>query len=415
MTAPTRRAGLLLHRDFRLLWIGQSVSDLGTAVSTIVIPLVAVVYLHANSFEVGALSALEWLPWLLIGLPAGVWVDRSNRRQLMIWCDVVRALGLGSVPIAAALDALSIGQLFAAAFVVGLATVLFQVAYQSYLPALVERDELAEGNAKLQGSQAVAQVAGPGLGGLLAQVLRAPFALLVDTVSYLVSVIALLAIRAGADEPAPDPHRNLRREIAEGARYVRSDPLLRVLTIAPAIANLFFVGYEAIVVVFLVRTVHLRSSTVGLLLSLVGLGGVLGAVLARPVARRIGTARALLYGIVLGSPFGLLIPLTTRGAGVAFLVVGNVLVLTGVLIYNVNVGAFRQGYCPPRMLGRVVATMRFVLFGTMPIGALPAGVLAELLGNRAALWVLVVGNLLPALVLLASPLRGLRDLPTQPA
>jgi fucose permease len=178
-----RRGGLVHHRDFRLLWAGQSVSDIGTAVSTVVLPLIAVVYLHASAFQVGALAAAEWVPWLLIGLPAGVWVDRSRCRPLMIGCDVLRAALIASVPVAAAFDRLGMAQLFVVAALTGLATVVFQVAYLSYVPALLDRDDLAEGNAKLQGSGAVAQVVGPGVGGLLVQAFRAPFALVVDAAS----------------------------------------------------------------------------------------------------------------------------------------------------------------------------------------------------------------------------------------
>jgi MFS family permease len=409
-----RRGGLLLHPDFRRLWVGQSVSDVGTSVSYVVVPLVAVVYLHATAFEVGVLSALEWLPWLLIGLPAGVWVDRSRSRPLLIWCDVVRLALIGSLPLAAAFDALTIGQLFGVALGTGLATVLFQVAYQSYLPALIARTDLAEGNAKLQGSQAVANVIGPGIGGLLVQLFRAPFALIADAASYLVSVLALLRIEAREPEPVALEQRSVRTEIAEGARYVRADPLLRVLTISPAIGNCFFIGYEAIVVVFLVRSVHVEAGTVGVLLALVGFGAVIGAAIARPVSRRIGTSRALWVGMAVTSPFSLLIPLTSRGWGLAFFVVGNVVLLIGVLIYNVTVSAFRQAYVPSQLLGRVVATMRFVLFGTMPLGALLGGTLASLLGARTAVWLLIIGNLIPIFVLYFSPLRTMRDLPDGP-
>ncbi len=413
MTA-TRRS-LVGHRDFRLIWAGQGVSDIGTAVSVVVIPLVAVVYLEASPIEVGVLSAVEWLPWLLIGLPAGVWVDRSRRLRLMVMCDLVRAALLASVPLAAAFGALTIGQLFAAAFGTGLATVLFQVAYQSYLPVLLERDDLAEGNAKLQGTQAVASIIGPGLGGLLAQLLRAPFALLADAASYLVSLLALVRIKAREDDPAPSGNRSVRVEIAEGTRYVWHDPLLRVMTIGPAIGNLFFIGYEAIVVVFLVRTVHVTASTVGVLMAAGGVGGVLGAAVARPLGRRIGTARTMWFAMLLTSPFGLLIPLTSRGPGLILFVLGNMIVLAGILVYNVTILTFRQNYCPPRMLGRVVATMRFVLFGTMPLGSLLAGALAQTLGNRTALWLVLLGNIVPVFVFGASPVRRIRDLPERPA
>lgn len=404
------RGGLWRHRDFRLLWAGQSVSDLGTAISAVVLPLVAVVYLQASAFEVGALAAIEWLPWLLIGLPAGVWVDRSRHRPLMLWCDVIRALAIGSVPAAAAFGRLYLAHLYLAALVTGMATVIFQVAYQAYLPTLIRTAELAEGNAKLQGSQTVMHVGGAGLGGLLVQVFRAPFALVADAASYALSALSLWAIRAR--EPRPEPvERNLRREIAEGVRYVRGDPLLRVLTVAPALANFFFTGFAGIEVLFLVRSVHLQPASVGLLLGVVGLGAVLGAIVARPIGRRIGTSRAVWLVSLLTAPCGLLIPLTTQGAGLVFFIAGTVLIYVGVLVYNVTISAFRQAYCPPQLLGRVVASMRFVLFGASPLGALFGGALATWVGLREAVWVLLAGNVTPALVLALSPLRRMRDLP----
>lgn len=398
------------HRDFRYLWAGEAVSDLGSAVSGVVLPLVAVVYLHTGAFAVGALAAAEWAPWLLIGLPAGVWVDRSRRRLLMLWCDVVRVIAIGSVPLAAGLGALTLGQLFAVALITGLATVIFQVAYQAYLPVLVDGTELAEANAKTQGTRAVAEVLGPGLAGLLVHLFRAPFALIADAASYLVSAVALVSIRS--QEPRSEPaERNLRREIAEGARYVRADPLLRVMTIAPALANFFFTGFAAIEVLFLVRGVHLAPGTVGLIIGVVGLGSVLGAAIARPIGRAIGTARATWLSTAVTAPFGVLIAATTRGAGLAFFVIGAVLLYTGILIYNVTIGSFRQAYCPPQILGRVVASMRFVLFGVVPLGALVGGALASALGPRTAVLILLIGNVIPGLVLAASPLRTMRDLP----
>jgi MFS family permease len=412
--AERPRGRLLRHRDFVKLWVGQTVSDLGTAVTGVVLPLVAVVYLEATPFEVGALAAIEWLPWLLIGLPAGVWVDRSRRRPLMLWCDIVRAAAIGSVPLVAAVGTLYLAQLYVAAVVTGVATVLFQVAYQAYLPTLIETEDLAEGNAKLQGSQTVMQVGGAGLGGLLVQLFRGPFALVADAASYVVSTLSLWLItdREPPREPVP---RNLRAEIAEGARYVRADPVLRVMTIAPAIGNFFFTGFSGIEVLFLVRSVHLEPGYVGLLVGVVGLGAVLGAVLARPVGRRFGTSRAVWAVSLVTSPFGLLIGLTTRGPGIVFFVVGNVALFIGILIYNVTIGAFRQAYCPPTILGRVVASMRFVLFGTIPLGALFGGALASAIGVREAVWVLLAGNVTSALVLALSPLRTMRDLPTAPA
>lgn len=410
MSLPGR---LWRNRNFLLLWGGQTVSDIGSAISLVVLPLIAVLYLHAGGFAVGALAAAEWVPWLLIGLPAGVWVDRGRRRLLMLGCDLVRAGLLASIPVAAALGELHLAQLFAVAFGVGLANVVFQIAYQAFPPVIVPMEDLPEANAKLLGSGSVAQLVGPGIGGLLVQAVRAPYALVADAASYVASLMSLLLIRAPEEKPAaPDGQReSIRAAITAGTRFVWHDPLLRTMTIAPAVANLFVNGYSAISVLFLVRAVHLSPSSVGLLVGLVSLGSVLGAVIARPVGRRIGTATAMWLPSALTTPVSVIIAFTTRGAGLVFFVVGNVVLLAGILIYNVTITAFRQAYCPPEMLGRVVASMRFVLFGTIPIGALSAGALADAIGARDAVAVLLLGNLLSCVVLYLSPLRKMRDLP----
>jgi MFS family permease len=409
------RGRLWTHRDFMRLWAGQTVSEVGTAISVVVLPLIAIVYLHAGAFAVGALSAAEWVPWLLIGLPAGVWVDRSRRRVLMLGCDLLRAALLASIPVAAAMDALRMGQLFAVAFGVGLANVVFQVAYQAYPPVIVATADLPEANAKLLGSASVAQLVGPGVGGLLVQVVRAPYAVIADAVSYLVSLVSLLLIRTPETKPVPTEHESVRASIATGARFVRHDPLLRTMTVSPAVANFFFTGYQAIVVLFLVRTVHLAPASVGLVVGLSSLGSLLGAVIARPVGRRIGTARAMWLSSAVTTPVSLLVALTTRGAGLVYFVIGNVALLAGVLVYNVTITAFRQAYCPPELLGRVVATMRFVLFGTIPLGALAGGALAGAIGPRTAVVVMMAGGLISSAILYASPLRHMRDLPASPA
>jgi MFS family permease len=399
------------NRDFTLFWVGQTVGDLGTAVSTVVLPLIAVSTLQASAFAVGALGAAAWLPWLLVGLPAGAWVDRLPYRPVMVGCDLLRVLLIGSVPLTAALGTLSLAQLYVVAFGTGVATVFFQVAYQAYLPTLVPRDDLAEGNAKLQGSQSVATVGGPGLGGLLGQLMRAPYALAVDAVSYLVSAVSLLAIRTREAPRRRTAREPLVREIVAGARYVQADPLLRVLTIAPAAGNPFFAGVEALAVLFLVRTVGVQPGVVGLLFAAGSLGTVVGAMLARRIARAVGTARALWLSVVATSPAALLVPLTDDGVRLACFVVGIFVVSAGVLVYNVTIVAWRQAYVPADLIGRVVATMRFLLFGTIPLGGLLGGALAGWIGVRPAMWVLVVGNLVMPLLLVASPLRRMRDMP----
>jgi predicted MFS family arabinose efflux permease len=279
---------------------------------------------------------------------------------------------------------------------------------------VVARADLPEANAKLLGSASLAQFVGPGIGGALVQAVRAPFALIADAASYLVSLAALLLIRT--PEPRTEKHDRppVRAAIAEGARFVRHDPLLRTMTIAPAVSNFCFTGFEAIVVLFLVRSVHLPPAAVGLLLGLVSVGSVVGALVARPVGRRIGTARTVWVSSVATAPLALLMAATTRGPGLVLFVVGHVGLLIGILVYNVTISAFRQAYCPPEMLGRVIASMRFLVFGTIPLGALTAGALAGTIGIRPAVLVMLVGNLASSALLYASPLRRMRDLPDHP-
>ena len=401
-------------RDFLRLWVGEGVSDFGTAVGGVVIPLVAVVSLNASVFEVGVLSSVQWLPWLLIGLPAGAWVDRVRCRHLMIACDVVRAAALVSVPVAAALGSLTLRQLYAVGLVTGTATVFFQVAYQSYLPTVVDRLDLPAANARLQGTQSAAAVAGPGVGGVIVQLVQAPFALCVDAASYGVSAVALLLVRARERPREAPAHRHLVREIRDGLRFVAADPLLRTLTVAPALSNLLTTGATTLYVYFLVRDVHAGPRTVGFVVGLTALGSVLGAVVARPVSRRIGTSRAIWLVNLIAAPVALLIPLTSGGLGLGFYVLGNVVLFGSTLIYNITAASFRQTYCPPEILGRATASMRFLSYGVIPIGKLTGGALAAALGSRNALWLLLAANILPALLLAASPLRGIRDLPDEP-
>ncbi|MBO0840611.1 MAG: MFS transporter, partial [Sciscionella sp.] len=254
--------GLLRQRDFRLLWVGETTSKLGSAVTMVALPLVAVISLHANTFTVSALEAAAWLPWLLIGLPAGAWVDRLPRRAVMITCDVLSAVLFASVPIAAWLGWLSIGQLLAVALLTGVCTVFFQTSYQVYLPTVVRESELTEANAKLLGSESAGQVVGPGLGGLLAQLFGAVFGLLVDALSFVVSAFCLLRIRASEALPAKEKRAPLHREIGEGLRFVFHDPYLRTLVIYAGASNLVSNGFMAVMVPFLVRDIGLAPGLV---------------------------------------------------------------------------------------------------------------------------------------------------------
>jgi MFS family permease len=427
-----RFGGLLRQRSFRLLWIGETVSQLGNAMAVVGVPLVAVIVLHASTFVVGVLTAAGWLPWLLIGLPAGAWVDRLPARRVMIGCDVISAALYASVPVAAWTGVLNTGLVIAVQLLGGAASVLFMTAYQVYLPSLVRPEDLIEGNTKMQGSASAAAFAGPSLAGLAAQLVGVAAAVLCNAVSFVVSAVCLLGARPPR-RPAPVPtarraglrrtraegaalgRAGLRREIADGLLLVLRDPFLRQLSVFWAVANLALTGYAALLVLFLVRVVGLTPGAVGLLAAIPGVGGILGALLTGRITARFGTARALVLSTLCAVPFGLLIPLTGPGPRLAFYVAGSLLAYTGIAVGNIIIAAFRQSYSPPGMCGRVTATMRFLIFGTSPLGALLGGSLGTWLGVRDALWLLLGAAALSGTLLLTRALTASRDLPTQPA
>ncbi len=409
-----RPGGLLRHRDFRLLWIGETTSSLGSSVTSVALPLVAITALHAGVVAISLLSAAAWLPWLLIGLPAGAWIDRLPRRPVMLVSDAASLLLFVSVPVAAWCGVLTIAQLLTVALLSGTAKVFFSTAYRAYLPAIVAPDDLVEGNAKLQGSESAAQIAGPGLAGLLAQAFGAAAGLLADAGSFLVSALCLRSIHT-VERRRERTRRRLRDEVGEGLRFVTHDRYLRFYVAFGGAANLALTGYQTILVVFLVRTVGLSSAAVGLLVAVGSIGGVIGAMIAPGFARAVGSARALLFCKVGVAPFGLLIPLTDKGIRLGFFVVGSCVVVAGVVGGNVISAGFMQRYCPAEIFGRVVTSMQVVNFGTIPLGALLAGLLAGALGARATLWAMLALFMLAGSILLASPFRHHRELPTRPA
>ncbi|MFC0030332.1 MFS transporter [Micromonospora chaiyaphumensis] len=425
MTAPARtaapapvpppRAGLLRHRDFRLLWAGQTVSAVGSNVTAVALPLVAVAVLDATTFQVAVLTAAAWLPWLLAGLPAGAWVDRIRRRPVMIAADLASAALFASVPVAAVLDLLTVGQLLVVALGAGLARVFFETADQVYLPTLLRPEQVPEGNAKLHATQTASYLVGPGLAGLIAQLAGAVTAVLLDAVSFLVSALCLSRIRAVEPRPERPASSALRREVADGLRFVIRDPYLRVLTVFGAASNIGLSGYQAVLVVFLVRSAGLPAGLVGLLIGLASVGGLLGAALATGLARRLGSARALLVAAALTGPPALLIPLAGPGGRVAWLVLGGALVSLGVAVGNVVKASFRQTYTPHALLGRVTVSMQLLNYGTIPLAALLAGALGAAWGPAGAITVMTAWLALTPLILLVGPLRRRRDLPAAPA
>src|SRR3569833_1484806 len=291
--ATTERS-LLRHRDFRHLWAAETVSQVGTQVTLLALPFVAVTVLAATPLLIGFLTSLETAAFLLIGLPAGAWVDRWRRKRVLVTADLVRAAVLASLPVAYLLDALTLGQLFVVAAVTGTATVFFDVAYQSYLPALVDRDQLVDGNGKLEASRAVAQGAGPGLTGVLLRLVGAPVLIAVDAVSFLLSALFLSGIRRADTVPDRAARRPLRTEIAEGLGCVVHHPLLRRIVACTGTGNLFGSITSTLLVLFALRELGLSESTLGLALAAGAVGGLLGAATAARFARWVGVGRAFL-------------------------------------------------------------------------------------------------------------------------
>jgi len=415
LVARRLRGKLIGQSGFRRLWFGQTVSEFGSQVTTLALPLTAVLVLHASTFQVGLLTTAGYAAFLLIGLPAGVWVDRVRRKPVMVASDVTRMLVLASIPVAYWLGALTLAQLYLVTFIHGVAAVFFDVAYLSLVPGLVGRQHVAEANAKLQGSVSVAQVSGPSAAGFLIGLLTAPVAFLADAASFAVSVLTLLIIRDREPAPGRAQRRSLRAEMAEGLRFVVTHPILRMIAGCTATANLFGSATLAISVVFLVRQVHLGAATIGALTSLGAIGGVAGALSCGVLRRWIGSARLIWLSLAVTSPFGLLIPVTFPGAGLACYAVGLFALSFGGVVYNVHQASFRQLLCPHRLLGRMNATIRFLVWGTIPLGGLLGGALGSWLGNRAALWACAIGACLAPIWVLASPLRRMRDTEPVPA
>jgi len=418
--APRERPpGLWRHRDFLLLWSGQAVSELGSAVTLLAVPLIAVVLLHASTFSVGLLATASTLPFLIIALPAGLVVDRLAKRPMLIACDASRLVVIGSVPVAAAAGVLTMAQLFVVALVAGILTVFFDVAYQSYLPALIRADQLADGNGKLSVTQSFAQVAGPGLGGALFGLLRAG-ALTVDAISYGVSTVSLLLIRtrepaverpaAGAGGERP----KLRTEIFAGLSFVLRHPVLRKIAACTGTANLFGNITFALEIIFLVRVLHVRPEYTGLLVAAGSVGGIVAGLASGTLTRWIGSARIIWVSMLGFGALGLLLPLAAQGWRLSLYAVGLLGFSFSAVLYNVAQVSYRQAICPPELLGRMNAAVRWIVWGTLPLGSLAGGVLGTLIGVRPALWVGMIGSWAAGFWVLFSPLRRMRDVPTGP-
>lgn len=411
--AVPARASLARHRDFRALWTGDALGQLGAQLALLGVPVLAVDRLHATAWQMGALTAAETAAFLLVGLPAGAWVDRLRKRRVLIGADLVRAAALAVVVACAATGTLSMPVLYTAALVMGGATVFFDVAHQSYVPGLVGVDRVVEGNAKLQATASVAQVAGPALGGQLLRVVSSTALVGLNAVTYLASVVLVARIRAVEDLPPRDARRPIRHEVREGMAFVVRQPLLVRMVACTSLGNLGWSLVGALQTLYVLRVLGLPPAVLGTALSAASVGGVLGALCGERAARLVGEARLVPVSAVVMVVPTVLVPLAgdlpwppvvslAAGLGVSFF---------GVVVYNVATVSFRQRLCPPRLLGRMNASVRFLVWGSMPLGGLLGGWLGTALGVVPAIWVGVAVTLAAALPVLASPLLTTTALP----
>jgi MFS family permease len=405
----------LRQRDFRLLLVGQTTSQFGAQISGVAIPLLAVLTLHASPLQLGLVTASGTLAFALIGLPAGAWVDTRARRPLLVASDLCRTLLLASIPVAALLHVLTIAQLIVVSLLAGFARVFFDVAYQSYIPSVVGPGGLLAGNSAMETVRATGQVVGPGLGGWFVAVAGAANVVLIQAVTYAVSAVSLLAIRSHETAPpGPADRPRLRAQIAEGLRFVTRNPVLRAVAITSSAGNFAFAIASAVSFVFMVRTLRLSPAAIGVVLALGSLTVIAGAAVTPRLARRVGSARIIWWSLAVTGPIGLIGPLARPGWSVALLVVSIAAGELGQIVYAITNVSLRQRLCPPHILGRVGATMRFLMMGLFPLGALVGGVVGEFAGLRAALW--LSGGLIAASALpVHRALRHVRDVEDLPA
>lgn len=395
MTTTATAAGPLAARDFRCWWAAVTVSSFGTAVSSIAIPLVAVLSLHASTFQVGLLGAAGTVAWLAIGLHAGVWVEQMRRRAVLIVCDLLRAGLLLSIPVASFAGVLTLAQLVVVALGMGLVTVIYGVARQAYVPFLVGREQLVAANGRIESTGSAASAAGQLLGGIIVTTVGAAAAVLIDVASYISAVVLMTPIRAREPAPAqPDRDSGTWQRLMEGLRFVLEDPMIRLLALTAAIVNFADAALTALMVPYLVHELHAGAAVVGVVMAIAQGGAVLGAAVTDRLVRAAGPVRAL-FGTVLSLPLCiLLVPLPFRGpVAIATVVVGLSAAAGVATVAGIIIRSYRQAVVPSGLLARVSGSIRFLTWGVMPLGALAGGALGSAVGDRPALW-LVCGMFL---------------------
>jgi MFS family permease len=409
--AQGSRSRLWRHRDFLLLWGGQTVSRIGDQFTGLAVPYIAVWLLGAGPVETGILGAASTFPFLIFGLLVGVWADRRERRRVLIFADLGRGAMIASIAVLGIAGLLQLTYLYVISFLIGVLTVFFDVAYQAYLPSIVERDQLVDANSKLETSNTLAGTTGPTIAGAIIHALRAPFAMLVDAASFFFSAATLAAIRTRETVVAAPSGVSIFAQISEGLRIVVGDRRLRHIAMCTAWANFFSSAIFSALLFVLLNQLGFEAVTLGLLFTVASLGGVLGALVSGRIAKRIGVGPAIVAGAVLFGVPMLPLPFVTAAIALPFLGVILGVSFFGNLLYNINQVSFRQAIVPIRLQGRLNATMRTIVWGTLPLGALTGGFLGEAIGLRPAILLSVVAGSVSFLWVLFSPVRGIREMP----
>lgn len=409
-----RFTGLWRQADFLRLWVGQTVSVFGSLVGGLAMDFTAVIWLGATPLQISVLAACRIVPGFAVGLPAGAWVDRLHRRPLLIAADAGRALALFSVPIAAVLDWLTIEQLYLVALTTSALGIFFDTAYEAYLPTLVERHELVEGNSKLAATASISEVGAFGLSGWLVQLFSGPGAILVDATSFVVSAFSVWRIRASEPPPAPIGERqHLLREVQEGLKLIASNAILRTVAITNAIASFSNQLVGVTILLYLNREVGFGPGVLGMIFAIGGITGLAGTAVAGKSAWFGGFGRALVLAAFMRSAGLVFLPLAASVSvvSVVFLVMSQVVTDPAWAFYDINVVSLRQTITPDRLLGRMNASMRFLDLGAMLVGSFAGGLLGQSIGLRETLFVAVGVRTMPVLWLLLSPIARLREIP----
>jgi MFS family permease len=398
---------LLRDQVFRRYWGASTVSMFGDQVSSIALPLTAVLVLHARAYEMGVLTALEWLPSLLFGLHAGAWVDRSGkRRNAMILADLGRAAAFATIPLCYAFHILTFTQMCVVTFVAGSLSVLFTVSDGTLFVSIVEQDEYVDGQSLIYGSRALSFLGGPSVGGLLVQALSGPYAIVVDALSYLGSAFQLRTIR-----PTEPPPAGGEEGLTAGLRFIARSPIVRASLTGVAVVNFFNLMFEALFMLYAVRTLHVTPGVLGAVIGAGAVGGILGSVLCKRLTARLGAGLVYVLGCLVFTVPLALVPLASAGPGAAKLLMLFAACFGsgfGVMVLDISIAAIFGVVIPPAMRSRVAGAFQSINYGTRPAGALLGGWLGTVLGLRPALWIAVAGGVFGSLLLFPSPLPRFR-------